>query len=57
MPNWDQKFKSEYGYARAKLAKEDGFAREWRPLVARLRKLMSDSGFDVGEAAAWMNFA
>lgn len=52
MPNWDQKFKAEYDYARAKLAGDDGFAREWRPLVARLRKLMSDTGFDAGEAAA-----
>jgi hypothetical protein len=52
MPNWDQKFKAEYDYARAKLIGDDGFAREWRPLVARLRKLMSDAGFDAGEAAA-----
>lgn len=52
MPNWNQNFRAEYDYARAKLIGDNGFAREWSPLIARLRKLMSDAGFDAGEAAA-----
>src|SRR5262245_12471068 len=52
MPNWDQKFKVEYDYARSKLGSDAGFSSDWRPLIARLRKLMSDTGFDVGEATA-----
>jgi len=52
MPDWSKTFKSEYDRTRVLLAGDAGFSREWKPLAIRLRKLMSDTGFDAGEAAA-----
>lgn len=50
MPDWSKKFKTEYDYARAWLGHEANFSEQWRPLVKKLYKMMSDSGFDAGEA-------
>jgi hypothetical protein len=52
MPNWDQKFKAEYDYAREWLKNDAKFAEEWRPLVRDLHKLMSDTGFDPAREVA-----
>ena len=50
--NWDKKFKAEYEYAKAWLNNLDNFSSDWQPLIKRLHKLMGDSGFEPGEAAA-----
>jgi hypothetical protein len=50
MVDWNRKFKAEYDYARAWLNNADNFSEEWRPLIKRLRRLMSDEGFESGEA-------
>lgn len=47
MPNWDQMFKPEHDYARAKLSTDESFDLEWRSLVARLRKLTAPRGHFV----------
>jgi hypothetical protein len=52
MPNWDKKFKPEYDYARGWLDAPLEFAKDWQPLVKRLRNLMGTDGFDAAEAAA-----
>ncbi|HZM97084.1 MAG TPA: M35 family metallo-endopeptidase [Vicinamibacterales bacterium] len=50
MPDWNQKFKAEYDYAREWLAKTDAFAEGWRPLVRQLHSLMAADGFDADNA-------
>jgi len=50
MPDWTRKFKSEYDYARGWLANAEAFTEDWRPLIRKLHKLMTEEGFDAGEA-------
>jgi hypothetical protein len=52
MVDWSKKFKPEYEAAKAAAAKADFFAREWRPLVLRLQKLLGADGFEAGEESA-----
>jgi len=52
MTDWNQKFKAEYDYAKGWLNSLEAYQDEWQPLVKRLRKLMSDEGFDPGYAAS-----
>jgi len=52
MADWNLKFRPEYDYARSQLASDAGFERSWHPVLARLRKLMGEDGFDASEAAA-----
>ena len=52
MVDWNKKFKSQYDAAKAVVAKTDDFARDWRPLVRQLQKLMGDDGFDAGVEVA-----
>ena len=52
MPNWDKKFKAEYDDIRTRIRNEANFSEEWRPLVRRLQKLCTDTGFNDAEATA-----
>lgn len=52
MVDWNKKFAAEYSYARGWLGNPQNFSEDWRPLIKRLHKAMTNSGFDVGEASA-----
>jgi hypothetical protein len=50
--DWDRKFKTEYDAARAVVAQNGSFARDWQPLVRELEQLMAPAGFDAAREHA-----
>jgi hypothetical protein len=52
MVDWTKNFRAEYEYLRPFIADERAFAEEWRPLIRRLQKLCTDTGFDPSNASA-----
>lgn len=52
MPDWSKKFKAEYDDIRTRISNPDNFAEDWRPLIRRLQKLCTDTGFDASQVSA-----
>lgn len=50
--DWNKKFKPEYDGARAVIAKNGDFAKDWQPLIRELEQLMGANGFDAGKENA-----
>ena len=50
--DWSKTFKSEYDAARAEIAKNGDFEKDWRSLIKDLEQLLGAVGFDAGKEHA-----